>query len=325
MSLETLTQERDRQERYVNEGIIVGKNALLFGKIQTYNVRVLYGNEKVVGYATQNSEVLIQVPIQEVKDGFAAVELEEGQKVVLGYLNNDLNSPYIINNGVCAVETGTPANDGDADDPGDTPVVITAQATGDGTVTVTLNGKQESRAVCINTQYVFNQLYSAGFTCAAACGVLGNIVTESSFNPTADNGNHHGIAQWGYGSGGGRWDNAKKWMQQKGYSADQYDTIEAQTAFLIYDLIGNDSGYNGEPTWVSYVRINLDTTPRTHLTSVPDSVENAVKVSDQIRLWFERCNEQGMAKRQQYAAAYYMYFQPLVFIGPPEPFGPPEL
>lgn len=316
MSLQSIIQQRDSQERYVNEGIIVGKNEILFGKIPTYNVRVIYGNEKIPQYCSGHSEILIQVPFQEAKEGFVPPELEEGQKVVLGYLNNDLNSPYIINNGISSVPTGTGGNSGGSDDGGNTPsssVITSAANIQDGSITVTIDGKSDTRKICDNTKWVYSQCINKGFTLAATCGILGNIVTESSFNPEADNGNHHGIAQWGYGSGGGRWPNAKTWMDGNGY-AKQYDSIEAQTAFLIYDLVGGiDNNTNasskGENTWVAYVSSNLKTTPLTHLTSVPDSEENAILVADQLRMWYERCGEQGMEKRRQYAAAYYHFFE----------------
>jgi hypothetical protein len=47
-----------------------------------------------------------------------------------------------------------------------------------------------------NEQKTMSFLISSGLTQAQAAGVAGNIEQESHFDPNADNGTHHGIAQW---------------------------------------------------------------------------------------------------------------------------------
>jgi len=53
---------------------------------------------------------------------------------------------------------------------------------------------------------VWNFLKGCGFSDIGAAAVMGNIAAESSFNPSANNGNlHFGLCQWG----GGRWSGNK--------------------------------------------------------------------------------------------------------------------
>lgn len=63
---------------------------------------------------------------------------------------------------------------------------------------------------------------SEGFTVEGACGILGNIIQESTLNPGANLDNdkkYKGLVQW---DKGGRWDNVTTWMRQNGYNNDDF-------------------------------------------------------------------------------------------------------
>jgi hypothetical protein len=70
-----------------------------------------------------------------------------------------------------------------------------------------------------------------GLNKAAACGVLGNIKQESSFNPNAlgDNGTSYGICQWH----NGRWTNLKNYCSKNNLDST---TLDGQLKYLEYEL-----------------------------------------------------------------------------------------
>lgn len=70
-----------------------------------------------------------------------------------------------------------------------------------------------------------------GINTAAACGVLSNIKSESSFNPNAlgDNGTSYGICQWH----NSRWTKLQDFCNNNGYN---WRTLEGQLHYLEYEL-----------------------------------------------------------------------------------------
>lgn len=77
---------------------------------------------------------------------------------------------------------------------------------------------------------------SKGLTPAQAAGVVGNMLTESSGDPTADNASgHYGLFQWG----GGRRDNLQLFAQQNGISMSSVNT---QLNFAWYELTNSYPG-----------------------------------------------------------------------------------
>ncbi len=88
-----------------------------------------------------------------------------------------------------------------------------------------------------NENYIAEQLQSSGYSDAAICGILSNIKYESKFNPGSigDGGTSHGICQWHDNKSGSvtRWTEARDWCEENGYNPE---TIEGQTAYLIYDI-----------------------------------------------------------------------------------------
>ena len=78
-------------------GEVVGEGEVLYGKLPTFNVKVYNGNLKVGVY---NSWTIHKnVPYSFLNSTTKDLDLKEGDKVLLGKLNNDENSLCIINGG----------------------------------------------------------------------------------------------------------------------------------------------------------------------------------------------------------------------------------
>lgn len=150
-----------------------------------------------------------------------------------------------------------------------------------------------------NGDYIFKKLIEAGASIGGACAVLGNIVIESAFDPIADNGSHRGIAQWDYNHNNqsGRWYLLKKWCDNNNYS-NKYDTIEAQTAYLIYDL-------QTEATWMS----KTNNQGWNNICKDIVTEEEIKNLTDSIRLNYERCGEQGTQGRRDKAIDFWNIFK----------------
>lgn len=88
-----------------------------------------------------------------------------------------------------------------------------------------------------NAEKVYNALISEGFTPEAASGVIGNLMQESSVNPTQKQiggGPGRGIAQWGTGKGSGeRWDRLVDWARSSGKDPMK---LETQYEWLIMEM-----------------------------------------------------------------------------------------
>ncbi|MDD6085815.1 MAG: phage tail tip lysozyme [Oscillospiraceae bacterium] len=101
---------------------------------------------------------------------------------------------------------------------------------------IPLNGNFNKKVYAASNEetifyYLKNEL---GLNTAAACGILSNINSESSFNPTSScidtNGlTSYGICQWN----GSRYNNLRTWCSDNGYS---YSSLSGQLAFLKYEL-----------------------------------------------------------------------------------------
>jgi len=82
---------------------------------------------------------------------------------------------------------------------------------------------------------VFNALIAEGFTANQAAGVVGNLMQESgggtkNLDPNADNGSHHGIAQWDKRI---RWPRVSNYIRSIGKDPN---SIEGQAAGLIWEM-----------------------------------------------------------------------------------------
>ena len=73
---------------------------------------------------------------------------------------------------------------------------------------------------------VFDYLISCGFSPAGACGIMGNIQQESSFNPTCGTGSYYGLCQWG----------GSRLNALKAYGGAEYSTVNKQMEFMVQEL-----------------------------------------------------------------------------------------
>jgi murein DD-endopeptidase MepM/ murein hydrolase activator NlpD len=89
-----------------------------------------------------------------------------------------------------------------------------------------------------NTAKAFNFFVQQGFSAAQAAGIVGNFEAESGehLDTKADNGSHHGIAQWDTGPNG-RYDHLKAFAGAKTPPLDP-ESIDAQLQFVIEELNG---------------------------------------------------------------------------------------
>lgn len=73
---------------------------------------------------------------------------------------------------------------------------------------------------------VFDYLISCGFSPAGACGIMGNIQQESSFNPNCGTGSYYGLCQWG----------GSRLSALKAYGGAEYNTVNKQMEFMVQEL-----------------------------------------------------------------------------------------
>lgn len=80
-------------------------------------------------------------------------------------------------------------------------------------------------------EYIYNYLTETmGLNDSAACGVLANIYSESSFRPNIENASkHYGLCQWG----GERRTRLVKYCKKRGLN---YKTAEGQIRYIHYEL-----------------------------------------------------------------------------------------
>ena len=124
---------------------------------------------------------------------------------------------------------------------------------------------------------IYKGLMARGFTDVASAGILGNIMQESSLDPTATNpSGYHGLVQWDPNS---RWPAAKEWISSHGKDPD---SIDGQ---LDYISVESEQRYDSKN------KVNATTTP-----------EEATK--SWLR-WFEGATGQEDSQRVSYANQAY--------------------
>lgn len=122
-----------------------------------------------------------------------------------------------------------------------------------------------------NREEIYNFMKEKmGFNTAAACGVLANIQSESSFRPTASmidtNGlTSYGLCQWN----GSRFEALKTYCAQNGYD---YQTVNGQLYYLKYEL------QHSEASACAKVK------------NVPNTQEGAYQAGYNWARYFERCS-----------------------------------
>ena len=149
--------------------------------------------------------------------------------------------------------------------------------TGGGTGSVDFSGSE-------NAQICWNFYRSMGFSEIQTAGLVGNIYAESSFDPTASNGTHFGIHQWG----AGRFAALQELASSKGST---WTDLKIQLQFAYSELTG------------SYYKSRLDS------NGWNDSNLTVSKAADLIRQYYEVCGEQAAEKRRNAAQEYYEKFK----------------
>ena len=135
-----------------------------------------------------------------------------------------------------------------------------------------------------NAQICWNFYRSMGFSEVQTAGLLGNIYAESSFDPTASNGTHFGIHQWG----AGRYAALQELASSKNST---WTDLKIQLQYAYSELTG------------SYYKSKLDS------NGWNDSNLTVSKAADLIRLHYEVCGEQAAEKRRNAAQEYYEKFK----------------
>lgn len=159
---------------------------------------------------------------------------------------------------------------------------------------------------------VYDYFTKAGYSKAAAIGILANLKAESGLRPDAIQGNGKGpaagIAQWeNYNTGGGRWGSLNKYAKSKGKS---WKDLGTQLEFINKELPGlntyfkNDIKYgNGIP---GSTLSNAGAKPTTY--SAWKKSTDYQMATRQFEGAFERAGKPHMERRIQYAKEFYNKF-----------------
>jgi len=153
---------------------------------------------------------------------------------------------------------------------------------------------------------IWNYMKEIGFSDAGAAAALGNMKAESGFNPSASNGSHFGICQWG----GGRWKGNK--ISLLDYSTRcglMWNDLDVQLNFFRAECIfSSDKGI--ETSFYKVYKEMQNATDVIYATDYfcckyeicPGTLGNwAYSVVDNKPY-------QGLADRRAYALAYYKKF-----------------
>ena len=161
--------ETSKAENYIVEAKILEKGKQLQGKITTYNIKIQNGNPKARPIDSQAGNILTDVPIQQARGGEIFPELEAGDLVMVGFFNNDLNSPYIMFDQI--VQSNTPiSNSADADGSGSQINTNIDSESGEAIKVEHVDGKikelLEAAVSKINCKYVYGSTGPDTFDCS---------------------------------------------------------------------------------------------------------------------------------------------------------------
>ncbi len=125
---------------------------------------------------------------------------------------------------------------------------------------------------------IYDFFIEKGFTPEAACGILGNIQQESSFNLTATNGSHWGLCQWG----GGRFKNLAALAHKKGKT---WAHLDIQLEFIWQEFCGSEKATKD-------ALINCD---------------DLLEATSSFCKLYERCGNYSTEVQKRYKYAKYWY------------------
>ncbi len=136
-------------------------------------------------------------------------------------------------------------------------------------------------------QIIYNSLLEAGFSSAGACGIMGNIAVESPDYDTAavnESTGALGLFQWT--------NDGDRQQKMKDYCRDQklnWNSIEAQLGFAIYELSGGDP-----------IACRLDDFLR--------QTDNSYAAAAEFTVGFERCITDSGRSADRYMGQLYPEF-----------------
>jgi hypothetical protein len=219
-------------------GEIVGEGRAIQGFENTYNVRLYKGNPLVHGQS--ENEVLKDLPLLTSKSKVLA-SLEIGDKVLVGHMNSDGGSPYILpimTMVTAGASYGVPS-DGVNLPSLDTSTDVDSYLTGEGGSTG-----------IPNADIAFLRLIQNGAHPTGAVAVLGMLYEETrAINPTIVNGlGATGICQWM----GGRLNILQNGGQLNGSTWEKpnnWQTVETQIDYFVFEIKNNWNYVANKISW----------------------------------------------------------------------------
>ncbi len=134
---------------------------------------------------------------------------------------------------------------------------------------------------------VYESLVKAGYSSAAACGMMGNIAVESpDFDPTVINGSNGAFGLFQWTDVGNRQQKLKDFCMEH---AMNYGSIEGQIAFAVYELSGADP-------------------IATRLDDFLKETDDAYAACAEFTAGFERCISDAGQSKDIYAGSLYPEF-----------------
>ena len=144
----------------------------------------------------------------------------------------------------------------------------------------------------INAQYILNYLVSRGWTKEAVCGMLGNMQTESTINPTIWQSLKEGNTEGGYGLT--QWTPATKLIEWANSNNLDYTDIDAQLQRIIFEVENGIQYYSTDSYPLSFKEFIVSTSSPEYLAKAfiynyerPASYSTAETRSEQARYWFD--------------------------------------
>ena len=144
----------------------------------------------------------------------------------------------------------------------------------------------------INAQYILNYLVARGWTKEAVCGMLGNMQTESTINPTIWQSLNEGNTSGGYGLV--QWTPATKLIEWADSEGLIYSDIDTQLQRILYEVDEGIQFYKTDDYPITFKEFIVSTSSPEYLAKAfiynyerPASYSTADTRSEQARYWFD--------------------------------------